>query len=229
MPRFPIDYSKTIIYVIKCKDDNITEEYIGSTINFIERKSKHKTSCNNKTNKEHNTFKYKFIRDNGGWNNWIMLEVEKYPCNDKREAEKREEEIRVERKAKLNSIKAFGAETIKEYQKQYREEHKEELKELNKKYRELNKEYINNYDKQRYKIRKNECIEYQKKYREDHKEQIKEKIKTYDEKRRNIEYKCECGWIGNMDLKSKHIRKSKQHQEYIGEIKREISNLEEVE
>ena len=142
MPRLPIDYSKTIIYVLKCKDDNIIEEYIGSTINFIERKSNHKKACNNEKNKDHNQLKYKFIRNNGGWNNWIMLEVEKYPCNDKREAEKREEEIRVERKAKLNSCKAFGAETKKEYNKLWYEENKEYIKERNKQYyQEYKEEY----------------------------------------------------------------------------------------
>ena len=30
------------------------------------------------------------IRDNGDWNNWSMIEIEKYPCNDKNEARFRE-------------------------------------------------------------------------------------------------------------------------------------------
>jgi predicted GIY-YIG superfamily endonuclease len=54
MPRFPTDYSRTIIYVIKCKDDNITEEYIGSTTDFIKRKCCHKGACNNEKNKDYN-------------------------------------------------------------------------------------------------------------------------------------------------------------------------------
>ena len=33
------DYSKYIIYVIKCKDENVEEEYVGSTTNFSKRKS----------------------------------------------------------------------------------------------------------------------------------------------------------------------------------------------
>ena len=148
MPRLPTDYSRTVIYIIKCKDDNITEEYIGSTTNFRERKNSHKSRCCNEKSNKYNLNIYKFIRENGGWENWIMLELEKHPCNDKREAEKREEEIRVERKSKLNSIKAFGAETREEYQKQY----KEEKKEYNKQYKEENKDKIKEYTNQRRKI-----------------------------------------------------------------------------
>jgi hypothetical protein len=25
---------------------------------------------------------YSTIRENGGWNNWSMVEIEKYPCKD---------------------------------------------------------------------------------------------------------------------------------------------------
>lgn len=164
MPRKATDYSKTVIYVIKCKDDNITEEYIGSTTDFTKRKYQHKSNCYYEKGKSYNQLKYKFIRDNGGWDNWIMLEVEKYPCNDKREAEKREEEIRIDRKAKLNSHKAFGAETREEYQKLYREENKEELQKQNKLYREEHKK-----DKR----------EYDKLYREEHKEELKNTKSIY--------------------------------------------------
>ena len=215
MPRLPINYQNTIIYVIKCKDDNITEEYIGSTTNFRERKHNHRQTCNNENNRDYNLKVYKYIRENGGWDNWIMLEIEKYPCNDKREAEKREEEIRLERKAQLNSNKAFVAETKEEYNKNYYEENKEEIKEYYKKYREENKEYLINFEKERYKIRREYVIEYQKVYNKINNNIIKDKKKIYSEKRRNEEYKCLCGWIGNMDSKSKHINNSKQHQDFI--------------
>jgi len=184
MPRLSTDYSKTVIYVIKCKNDNITEEYIGSTTDFIKRKYNHKTACNNENNKDHNYKIYKFIRDNGGWDEWIMLEIEKFNCNDKNEAHKREEEIRIERKAKLNSIKAFGAETRKEYIKQYYQENKEELKIRDKKYYEENKE---------------EYLKKSKKYREENKEERKQ----YD----NKEFICNCGWIGTNSTKYYHFKK----------------------
>ena len=38
MPKENIDYSKTIIYKIVCKDINIKDCYVGSTTNFTNRK-----------------------------------------------------------------------------------------------------------------------------------------------------------------------------------------------
>lgn len=104
MPKLPIDYSNAIIYKLSCKDKNITELYIGSTTNFTNRKNQHKTACNNSSGKNYNQIKYKFIRENGGWENWEMIEIEKIQCNSKRELEKKEEEIRCKFDAKLNSV-----------------------------------------------------------------------------------------------------------------------------
>jgi hypothetical protein len=151
MPKLPTDYSRIVIYCIKCKDDNIIEEYIGSTTDFINRKYTHKSSCNNENNKDYNFKIYQFIRANGGWNNWLMIELEKYPCNDGNEARKREEEIRVERKASLNSIKAFITEEHKKkYGKIYYEENKEQLKLQYKKWYEENREKRNEQRRIRY-------------------------------------------------------------------------------
>jgi len=214
MPRTKTDYSRTVIYVIKCKDDNITEEYVGSTTDFIERKYSHKTACNNEKSKHYNYKIYKFIRENGGWNEWVMLEIEKYSCNDKREAEKREEEIRVERKAKLNSIKAFGAETRKEYIKQYYQENKEELKIRDKKYYEENKEEIKELNKKYREEHKEEIKLKDKKWYEENKDKIKEyneenkdKIKEYKKLWGNKEFTCKCGWIGTNNSKRYHLTK----------------------
>jgi hypothetical protein len=44
------------------------------------------------------------IRENGGWDMFRMIEIEKYPCNDRREAEKRENEVMKSLKASMNSI-----------------------------------------------------------------------------------------------------------------------------
>ena len=47
---------------------------------------------------------YQMIRENGGWDMFRMIEIEKYPCNDRREAEKRENEVMKSLKASMNSI-----------------------------------------------------------------------------------------------------------------------------
>ena len=86
MPKTIIDYSKTIIYKIVCNDLNITDLYVGHTTQFTKRKCGHKSKCNNLNSKSYNLIIYKTIRDNGGWENWSMIEIEKYNCNDSNEA-----------------------------------------------------------------------------------------------------------------------------------------------
>lgn len=179
MPKLPTDYSKCVIYKIVCLDKTIEYTYVGSTTNFIIRKNHHKCICNNEKNKTHNLKLYTTIRDHGNWINWNMVQIEEYPCDNKREAERREEYWRVELQAQLNMRKAFCAETKEEYHKQYREKNKEEIKQ----YYEEHKEEINEKNKQYYEENKEKRKEQMKKYREEHKEEIKEKdrqrAKTY--------------------------------------------------
>jgi hypothetical protein len=92
MPRLPIDYSKIVIYKIVCNDLNIKECYVGHTTDFTRRKSEHKSDCNNEKRKKYNYKVYKTIRENGGWINWTMVEIEKYPCRDENEASAKERE-----------------------------------------------------------------------------------------------------------------------------------------
>ena len=99
MPIIPTDYSKTIIYKIVCKDLQIKYCYVGHTTNFTCRKNSHKYRCNNGFN-----FKiYQIIRDNGGWNNWDMIEIEKYNCSNSNEATKREREWCEKLNSEMNS------------------------------------------------------------------------------------------------------------------------------
>ena len=88
MPKKNIDYSKTIIYKIVCKDLVVKDVYVGSTTHFINRKYGHK--CNSYSKKYKDRIIYKIINDNGGWENWEMIEIEKYPCVDGNESTKRE-------------------------------------------------------------------------------------------------------------------------------------------
>ena len=116
MPKVPTDYSKTCIYKLVHKDDVDNENiYIGSTTDFRNRKHRHKYNCNSVKHKESEVKKYQYIRDNGGWDNWVMVEIEKYPCNDKREAETRER-YWIENTDCINTI--IPGRTTKEWRKQ---------------------------------------------------------------------------------------------------------------
>jgi hypothetical protein len=90
MPRKAMNYSKTVIYKLVCNNLEITDIYVGSTTNFKVRKNNHKSDCNNEKQKPYNQKKYITIRENGGWDNWSMIEIEKFPCNDDNEARARE-------------------------------------------------------------------------------------------------------------------------------------------
>ena len=73
------------IYKLCCNDTDITEEYVGSTKNFNRRRASHKSNCNNEKSKEYNYNVYHFIRVNGGFNNWRMIQLEVVNYETKRE------------------------------------------------------------------------------------------------------------------------------------------------
>jgi hypothetical protein len=104
MPKDNIDYSNTIIYKIICNDNTINDVYVGHTTNFIQRKYHHKIACRNL----HNKLKiYNTIRQNGGWDNWNMVEIAKYNCSDQTEARIKEQQHYEELNANLNSCPPY--------------------------------------------------------------------------------------------------------------------------
>lgn len=144
MTKKIIDYSKTVIYKIVSNDLNIKEVYVGSTTNFTKRKCQHKSSCNNINDKKYNYKLYQFIRANGGWNSFSMIEIEKYICSDGNESRAKERQWFEQLNAQLNMV-CPGAYVNgkKEYIKIYKETNKEEIKQYYKIYNETNKDKIN--------------------------------------------------------------------------------------
>ncbi len=207
MPKVPMDYSKCCIYKIEHIDDE-SLVYVGHTTNFDKRKTQHKINCYNDKQKPYNSKVYQMIRENGDWEMFKMIEVEKYPCNDRREAERRENEVIKEVRASMNTNNSFRTkEELKEYEKEY-----------NKEYREANKLKLNEYKKEYKKNNKLKIQEYKKEYYELHKEKLQEINKDYYEANKlklNAKVKCECGCeIGKPHLKrhqatTKHLDKMK--------------------
>ena len=105
MPKIPIDYSKTVMYKIVCNDLDIKDVYVGNTTEFTKRKAEHKAGCCKENHKEYSKMLYQFIRENGGWDNFSMLEIEKFPCADGNEARARERYWFEELKATLNKVR----------------------------------------------------------------------------------------------------------------------------
>ena len=137
MPKKAIDYSKTIIYKIVCKDVNITDCYVGSTTDFVRRKNQHKNHSQ-PNNPKSDLYVYNFINQNGGWENWEMIEIEKYNALDKLDALKKERYWLETLKATLN--KKIPSRTKQEYKKEWKEKNKEKIQEQDKIYREKNKD-----------------------------------------------------------------------------------------
>lgn len=179
-----VDYSKTFIYKLCCRDPTITDIYIGHSTNFKQRNLAHKKTCNNINHKKTNSYKYKFIRDNGGYDNWIMIKLYDYPCDNKRQAEAKETEFMIELGATLNTNRPFiTEEERKEYQKQYREDNQIKIMEYSKKNRKS-------------------ILEQQKEYRQKNKTKISEKKK--------VKVKCEfCGFESRKQNLNRHQKSQK--------------------
>ena len=112
MPKKPIDYSNTIIYKIVCNNLNIKDCYVGHTTDLRKRKNQHKSDCN----KNKDLRVYNFINENGGWNNFDMIMIEKYNCKDDIEARARERYWLETLGATLNG--SIPNRTMKEYLEQ---------------------------------------------------------------------------------------------------------------
>jgi group I intron endonuclease len=198
------DYSKSIIYKLCCKNPNITEIYVGSTINFKKRKYDHKSVCNNnsETNKKYNLKVYKFIRDNGGFENWDIIMLEEYSCENKKQLEKRERYYIELLKSNLNSeiptqTKQEYYENNKDKIKEYREENKDKITERKKQYYEDNIDKIKEYQKQYRLDNKDKKLEYNKQYTKENKDKILEQKKQ--------KVNCDiCNSIVNRGGLSKH-------------------------
>ena len=76
MPKQVMDYSKNVIYRIVCNDLDVDYTYVGSTTNLNKRRYQHKYRCNTEGSHGHTYKVYQTIRENGGFDNWQVIEVE---------------------------------------------------------------------------------------------------------------------------------------------------------
>jgi hypothetical protein len=195
MPKKAFDYGKTEIYKIIHVDPDINLSYVGHTTNFVQREKNHKYNCEYYgkyyTYANDNNV-YGVIRNNGGWKNFKMVFVEKWPCENKREALAREQYWIEILKPKMNTHMAQRS------QQQWLEDNKEHKDEYLKKYYKANKSKILEYRK-----------EYGKAYRHNNIETIKE--------RTGRPFKCDCGATVRWDYRSAHC-KTQIHIRRLGQL-----------
>jgi hypothetical protein len=238
MPKFETDYSNTIIYKLCCKNPEIKDIYIGHTTNFTQRKAQHKICCISENNKKYNQYVYEFIRNNGGWDNWSMIQLKEYNLGNKREAELKENEWIEKLGSSLNSMKPYAMckeepefykkvwyqerkEQILEKAKQHYEENKEQKIEYQKQYAETNKEKIKSYQDEYREKNKEKLAEQKKIYREEHKAEASEKQKAWREankekikQQRSQIINCECGSNYTFGNKNRHFQ-TKIHKNFV--------------
>jgi len=190
----PIDYSKTIIYKIKCNDELVLDFYVGHTTCFKSRKCMHKQAVETSKLKIYET-----IRANGHWNNWTMVEIEVYPCKSSTEARIREQYWIDELQAKLNVYKAYRSEEEKKtYHIQYHKDHAEELIATSSQYYQDHIEKYKAYQAQYHKDNAEKLIATSSQYNKEHIEKYKayqaqyhkdnaEKLKAYQ-----VQYRQKC-------------------------------------
>jgi len=210
------DFSKTIIYKIVHKTNpEDYDVYVGHTTNIQSRKRQHKHNCNNPNSRDYNFKIYQYIRENGGWDNFEIIKIEKYPCNSRNEASQKEQEWFYKLNAKLNF------EIPNRTSKQYYEDNREKLLAHQKQYYEDNRDKILEYQKQYHQDNREKISEQQKQYRQDNCDKIKEyqtqysennrkKKNEYDKKRRKEKETCDnCGCILSKCDMSRHKRSKK--------------------
>ncbi len=130
-------YSNCTIYKLGCLDINKSHMfYIGGTTNLMNRKSAHYYSCRAKEKK--NRTLYKFINENGGFNNFYFTILGTYNLSSKAELHKKEEEFIRQYKPQLNMNHSYR--TREEYVKENRDNIRKINAKCYNKYREKNKQ-----------------------------------------------------------------------------------------
>jgi len=119
-----------ILYHIKCKDTKIREVYIGQTKNLDDRIKRHKESAIRFPNRK----VYKFIMQNGGWNNWEFEEVK--TLNDESvNVFEEERNILEENEKNLNTYKPYLTPEEKvDYLKKWKKRNKLHIKKYREEY-----------------------------------------------------------------------------------------------
>jgi hypothetical protein len=176
-----IDYSITPVYFYRfvCNDPNIVNMYVGSSFNLTKRKNAHKSKCNNLNAKKNHLLVYKTIRENGGWENWRMLEIENKIVKDKTESKQREQYWIEFYNAQMNMIKAQHNQH--EYNIHYNKQHREKLNANAQEYREQHREELNAKSREYANQHRGERTLYQHEYYEQNKEQKREYNREYYE------------------------------------------------
>ena len=196
-----VNYTNSKVYKIwSAQGDKI---YVGSTTKqyLSQRMDKHRSDYKRWKDGKTNMITSFKLFDEYGVNNCFIELLETKECNSKDELHKIEGKYIRELEC-VNKLNPYRTEIeIKEYQKKYHEDNKEQLNEKMKQY------YLDN---------KSQICEQTKEYRENHKDQISEYHKQFyiENKNKILEkhsqiFSCECGKSYTHGHKSRHLISSR--------------------
>lgn len=107
MPK--IDYSKIVMYLVRCKDFNVKKNYVYYTTDFKSAKYRHRRDYR-KTDLKSVEFQdmYNLMQKNGGFENFDIQIIESFPCSDVYDAEDRQTELKREYNKNAEKIQAIS-------------------------------------------------------------------------------------------------------------------------
>ena len=207
-----VDY-KGKIYRLVC--NNTGQQYIGSTTQSLSQrlgghKAAYKMFLEGKRIKKLTSFS--ILSEN----NFEIILIEDYPCENKNQLERRERHF-IETIECVNKVKpAQTREELLEWHKQYTKEHAAELKEYNQQYRKEHQEELAKSKIEFYQEHKEEILKYQSDYYQEHKEEKLKYSRDYGQKHKEELAAltiCECGGQYQHKHKARHL-KSIKHTSY---------------
>jgi hypothetical protein len=204
-----------IYKLIKKDATNDDMVYIGSTCDVEDRRYNHKNCCSNPNTKEHNLKVYKYIRENGGIDEWelIILDEFEVPLKECEERDKYEDNY-IRKYDAINKLnKSYNIRSKKEYYEDNADIIKEKKKIYNKNNRDIINEKAKEYQKKNTDIIKERKNEYYKNNRDIINEKRKEYYKNNTDiikERRKEKIGCDiCGLIVSKCDIRKHQRTQK--------------------
>lgn len=104
------NFKKAVVYKICCKNKEVKKFYIGSSTDLQYRIWKHKYCCNTPHYYKYNSPLYVFLRNNGGWDNFIFEIIYEYEdCeNDEQLRIKENEFIEIYKDKLVNKVKSYN-------------------------------------------------------------------------------------------------------------------------
>jgi len=137
------DFSNCYIYHIKSMDGVI--HYVGSTSNMNSRKSCHRYNCSHENHKFYNIDIYKYIRNNGGFDNFEIVPIRKLENISNKNDLLIAERLEMEKYSDLKNMR--GSYQTKEERIEYLNKWKRDHPECQRKYREANRAKVNEYQR----------------------------------------------------------------------------------